>query len=208
MAPTNNFMPNQIQLMQSYEIRDRVAAMLINSTKGTNDKSIFFHLVRNGKPGNPFLSREELRLKLGNIVKINQVGELNTINISADGPSFKELIMITNVYANEYIKYLYEMKMQDISTLKKFVGVEKEKKLGELNEVETQLEDFKNRHGFVDLESYSQNVVDRINEDKNQIVIAQAEVETIDKTLKLLKVQLSTYDSSLVDYMQLQLDQA
>ena len=116
--------------------------------------------------------------------------------------------MITNVYANEYIKYLYEMKMQDISTLKKFVGVEKEKKLGELNEVETQLEDFKNRHGFVDLESYSQNVVDRINEDKNQIVIAQAEVETIDKTLKLLKVQLSTYDSSLVDYMQLQLDQA
>ena len=88
MAPTNNFMPNQIQLLQSYEIRDRVAAMLINSTKGTNEKSIFFHLVRNGKPSNPFLSREELRLKLGNIVKISQVGELNTINIFCRRPIF------------------------------------------------------------------------------------------------------------------------
>jgi tyrosine-protein kinase Etk/Wzc len=201
--------PNLIQLLQSYEIRNKVALALIDSFLTVKDKSSFTFLRKYPESSDLTpIGVNNLRKKLSKAVNIEQIEELNVITISCEGAFSEELLLITNTYAQAYIDYSNELKKQDLSTLKKFLLAERENKLNELNSIETEIGDFQKRNGFSDINSYSIYLTENIRSAEEAIRQARLGLKTNQQSISSLERELAEYDSTLVNYVELQINEA
>lgn len=205
----NSIIPNIIQLLQSYEMRNRVAEALLDSFKTAKDKNIFEHLLKFPEEDRKTpLGIAGLRRKLGLIVKIDQKENLNIITISSEGLSFPETSLITNAYANEFKEYSNESKMEDLSTLKKFLNSEREKKLAELNDIEVEIGDFQKQNGFTDIAAYNMYLTESIRSAEEAIRQGKLNLKTNAQSISALQKELADFDSTLVNYVKLQINEA
>ncbi len=200
------FIPNQIEILKSYEIKDRVAQALLDSFNASPHKDKFYYLANKDESFKlSRLTKDAIRNSLGKFVDFEQKKNLDAISIVAEGPSFYELSLVTNIYANEFIKYSLELSRQDIATLKKFLQSERENKLNDLNNIEIAIEEFKNQNQFLDLNSHASQIVGRILQLDNDLKITDLELKTTEKEIDLYLSELKTFDPDLADYLTLQL---
>ncbi len=207
-APTNEkYIAVQIAVMKSYDIRDEVAKMLIDSFNTGGRK---YSLLLNSAllPETVAVSQEVLRRDLSNIVTIAAVKGLDAISITAEGPIFEELQFITKTYADVYLMYNIELSRQDITNVKKFIVDEKEKKFKELNDAESSIENFQKRTGYMSLSSQTGGLVNNIATYEANIKANEIEMRIRDNNLKSLKSRYDTMDPQIEDYIQAQINQA
>lgn len=200
---TERYILNQMEVLKSYYIRDVSADAILDSLKKINDFTDFAYLAGKSKDGKVnFISKEDLRKALIGIIGVSQKKGLDAMEISVEGPSFREAQLITLTYTEAYTNYLKDLSRQDITAIKQFLSAEKEKKFNELNIAEAKLEDFQKRTGLLILSTQAQNLVNVISQYDAQKNAAEIELKATENGLTALRKELSTIDPTMYDYIQ------
>ena len=129
---TDRYISNEIEILKSYTIREKVAEALLDSFKVHSNKKEFYYLVnRNPDIKDNIVSLQNLTNTLGLIVSINQKRGLDIAEIEVQSPSSLETQLIANVYAETYLKYSVDFARRELTTMKNFLQEEKGKKIEE-----------------------------------------------------------------------------
>lgn len=194
------FVANKIKLLQSYEIRKRVAASIIDTLKYFDDKSQFDLLLRD--PENvgdlQFLNVDQIRMKLKGMASISQEEDLDIINISVEGRKFPELSMISNIYAKEYIKYELERGRADIAQVKRFLELEKIDKENELSQIENDIELYKLDNEIPNL-NYSENLFYKISDLNENKEMQELQIRSVNNKIEQIKSTLSDIEKNYLE---------
>ena len=202
------YIANQIEVLKSYKIRDKVASALLDSLGHREDLKYFHILIYTQKlPEIVPASEYEIRKKLLGLVNAEQKKGLDAVTISAEGPYFWELQLITNTYANVYREYNLELSREDIQNVKGYLLSEKSKKLNELNNAEASLEEFQERTGIVRLDEQATNLVQVLSNYDVAKNTAEIEYNANQQRLNTLNSEYKTIDPELYDYIQAKLNQ-
>jgi len=208
IAMSERVLSNQIEMMRSYYIRDVVAKSLIDSVKNIIDKRNYFYLTRKISENEIVpLSQEELRRKLNNIVKFEVKKSVDALTITSEGYNPNEILLISNTYAEVYVNYSRELNRQDITNVKKFLETEREKKLNDLTNSESLLQDFQKRVGFIVLDEQSKVLIENVSKYESEKNAAEIDLKINDNNLYALKQETTKYDPNLVKYIEGQIAQ-
>ncbi|MBS1514717.1 MAG: polysaccharide biosynthesis tyrosine autokinase [Bacteroidetes bacterium] len=200
---TERYILNQIEVLKSFYIRDISARAILDSLKNVSDYSDFAYIVTKSKDGKTnIISEDALRKMLIGLIGVSQKKGLDAIEISVEGPSFKEAQLITLTYTNTYVNHLKDLSRQDVTAIKQFLATEKDKKFNELNTAEARLEDFQKRTGLLILDAQVQNLVTVISQYDAQKNASDIELKANENGLSTLKKEISNIDPTMYDYIQ------
>lgn len=202
------FLLNQIEVMKSYYIRDIVAGAILDTMKTVPSVTNFKFLTYpvNDKE-RKLLGREELRRKLLRDIKIDVKKNVDAVTVSLEGLNFYEVQMVVNIYSNVFVEYSKEINKEDLTNVKKFLEVEKDKKYKDLSNSESDLEEFQKRSGFVALDDQSKTLIESISKYDEQKNLAIIELKSTENELTNLKKESDKSDPKLYDYVSGQITQ-
>lgn len=205
---TDRFISNEIEVLKSYTIREKVATALLDSFKlNPNKKSFYYIRNRNNEINDEAVSLESLTKSLNAIVFINQKRGLDIAEIEVQSPSSIETQLIANVYADTYFNYSIEFARRELTTMKNFLDEEKSKKITELNKSEAALQDFQQRGGLIFLDDKAKNLVEQISTFEAGKNSAEVDLKTKQKAYTEIKSELQKIDISLPNYIEGQINQ-
>lgn len=198
------YISNQVEVLKSYKIRDIVTRALLDSLNKRDDLAYFRILVNNSQN---IIAEENLRRRLLGLVEIEQKKGLDAITLSVESPYFNEAQLITHTYANIYINYNLELSREDIKNVKNYLDSEKKKKLVELNNAESSLEEFQTRTGIVRLDEQAANLVQTISNYDIEKKAAEMEFKANQLAINSLESEYELIDPGIKDYINSQLNQ-
>lgn len=205
---TDRYISNEIEVMKSFTIREKVAASLLDSFKVREDKSSFYYLRnRNPESNAGGVSIQTITKDLGIIVSINQKRGLDIAEIEVLSPSSIETQLIANVYAETYLKYSVEYARRELTTMKNFLEEEKGKKIGDLNNSEVALQDYQQKGGVIYLDDKAKLLVEQISSFEAQKNSSEVDIKTKEKAYSEIKQELEKIDKSLPNYIEGQINQ-
>lgn len=208
VAMSERVLSNQIEMMRSFYIRDAVAQALLDSLKNINNKTGFAYLVHKVSDWEYIpLQKEELRRRLFQIAKIEVKKNVDALTITAEGYSPVEIQLITNVYSEVYVNYSRELNRQDITNVKKFLEDEREKKLNDLTNSESSLQDYQKRVGYMILDDHAKLLVEKTSRYESEKNNAEIDLKINENNLNSLKKETAKYDPNLIDYVEGQITQ-
>ena len=131
----DRFIANEIEILKSNNIRERIAKILLDTLLENSDKESFDLLLVDefGEDKRP-ASVPVIASKLYNAVQIEQKRGLDIVDISAESRVPQEAALIANVYANEYLKYNLEINRDQLTFIRDFLDKQRKEKKDQLNE--------------------------------------------------------------------------
>lgn len=205
---TDRYISNEIEIMKSFTIREKVSNSLLDSFKVASDKSVFYYLRSRSPEGsqNP-ATQVTITKELGVIVSINQKRGLDIAEIEVQSPSSYETQLIANVYAETYLKYSVEYARRELTTMKDFLEEEKSKKINDLNTSEASLQDYQQKGGVIFLDDKAKLLVEQISTFEAQKNSTEVDLKTKDKTYSEIKREFEKIDKSVPNYIEGQINQ-
>ncbi len=199
---SDRFIANEIEIIKSYNTRERVAAALIDSVKRIKKEKDFFMILDQKKksPSNVLPVPELAALLISNS-EVNQKRGLDIIEITAESPSPFEAALIANCYANEYMNLNLDINRNQLTFVKNFLYDQRNEKLIQLKEAEEVLRSFQEKGGIVSLDAQATSLIEQLSEFEAQKNGIQIDLMASDKVLEQLKKELSLQDPRLADYL-------
>jgi capsular exopolysaccharide synthesis family protein len=208
VAMSERVLSNQIETMKSYYIRDVVARSLLDSLKNARNLKNYFYLVNRVSENEVIpVSVEELRRKLNAIVKIEVKRNVDAVTITTEGLSPEEILLITNTYSEVYVNYSRELNRQDITNVKKFLEDEREKKLNDLTNSESNLQDFQKKVGYIILDEQAKLLIENSSKYESEKNATEIDLRINENNVNSLKQESSKYDPNLTQYIEGQITQ-
>lgn len=205
---TDRYISNEIEILKSYTIREKVAMNLLDSFKINPDRSKYYYLLnRNPQVSDVVVPLATITKDLSTIVSINQKRGLDIAEIEVQSPSNYEAQLIANVYADTYFKYSIDFARRELTTMKNFLEEEKSKRITDLNNSESALQDYQQKGGIIFLDDKARKLVDQISTFEAERNAANVELTSKQKAYNELKVELEKVDRSLPGYIEGQLNQ-
>jgi tyrosine-protein kinase Etk/Wzc len=198
---SDRFIANEIEIIKSYNTRERVAAALIDSIKRIKKENFFLILDQKKKSPDNILPAPELAAILTSNSEVNQKRGLDIIEITAESPSPYEAALIANCYANEYMNLNLDINRNQLTFVKNFLFDQRNEKLVQLKEAEEVLRTFQEKGGIVSLDAQATSLIEQLSEFEAQKNAIQIELMASDKVLAQLKKELSKQDPRLADYL-------
>ncbi|HEY5535872.1 MAG TPA: polysaccharide biosynthesis tyrosine autokinase [Ignavibacteria bacterium] len=204
----DRFISNEIEILKSTTIKERTASALLDSFKLHPVKSDY-SLILNINPAynSETVSPSALIKILNNAVNINQKRGLDIVEIAAESPSAYEAKLITDVYALAYVQYSLEYSRREVTTIRKFLDEEKQKKAIELLNSEAAIQDYQQRGNVVYLDEQAKNLVERISELEAQKNISEVDLGSYQKAYSELTTEVSKIDVGLLDFFEGQINE-
>lgn len=200
----DRFINNEIEILRSYNLRERVAISLLDSIRKTSNADIYKLLVTS-----EFGSKEKIVLDEPQIVKvlesnvdIEQKKGLDILVISAESPSAQEAALISDVYAKIYKIYNLEINRDQLSYVRNFLDQQRNEKRSQLREAEDTLRSFQERGGIIALNEQAQTLIQQVSQFEAQLNAARIELTASEEVLKKYKEELEKQDPKLADYLQ------
>ena len=211
-AETNildRFTAMEIEIINSYDTREKVAEALIDTFNLSKNKSIFNLLKSNNENSvDGHLNLEELTGLLEDISTVQQVNGIDVIQISVESPSAKEAALIANTYVDQYKSLNLEINRKQLSTVRKFLEKQVSLKQEELNQADDELKKFKQSGGIIKLDEQSKELISQLAGLDAQRDAAKIDLVTSSEMLVQYKTQLKNNDPQLADYLESQTSQA
>ncbi|MEO8233121.1 MAG: polysaccharide biosynthesis tyrosine autokinase [Ignavibacteriota bacterium] len=200
----DRFIANEIEILKSNNIRERIAKILLDTLIKSKEQGSFHLLITDnfGEDKKP-ASIQEIALVLGRAVQIEQKRGLDIIDISAESQAPKEAALIANVYAKEYLAYNLEINRDQLTFVRQFLANQREEKKEQLNDAEEILRSFQERGGIVALDQQVQTLIQQLAQFEAQKNAAQIELEASTEILKQYRNELSKQDPKMADYLAL-----
>ena len=127
----DRFIANEIEIINNYDTREKVAKALIDSFNVSKDKSRFSVIKSNDENvinGHKKLEAFQNCLKRY-CVELNKLHGTDVIEISAESPSPFEAALIANTYADQYSNLNLEINRKQLSTIRDFLEKQASEKL-------------------------------------------------------------------------------
>src|ERR1035437_11033043 len=163
---SDRFIANEIEVIENFDTRERVAKALIDTFENAKDKNIFNLLIlkENEKGINGHKTLIDISEILKNVVKTEQKSGMDVVEISAESPSPKEAALIANTYADQYNKLNLEENRNQLNGIRKFLEKQSQEKLAQLNIAENELANFKEKGGIVALDAQSSGLITQLSQ--------------------------------------------
>jgi polysaccharide biosynthesis transport protein len=201
----DRFIANEIEIMQSYRTREKVAKALIDSFFRNPDKDQYYILLEeeskfSGKKRNLKLMADLIQEL--STVSIDQKRGLDVVEISAQSPSPYEAALIANVYAEEYRVLNLEMNRNQLTLVKNFLEEQRDEKNAELNAAEETLKEFQQRGGIIALDERANSLITVLSQFEAQQSATKVDLMASDKVLENLRTELEKQNPRMSDYLQ------
>ena len=198
----DRFLANEMEILKSYNIRERIAKILLDTLVKSNNPEAFNLLLTDtfGEEKKPASVPKIARL-LEKAVQIEQKRGLDIINISVDSQIPSEAVLIANIYAKEYLDYNLEINRDQLTFIREFLENQRIEKKDQLKEAEEILRLYQERGGIVALDQQAQTLIQQLAEFESQKNAAQIELEAPIEVLKQYRNELSKQDPKLADYL-------
>lgn len=198
----DRFIANEIEILKSYNLRERIAKILIDTLLKSPDKNDFSLLLVDelGKDKTPASVPEAAKI-LEDAVQIEQKRGLDIIDISVQSKEPSEAVLIANVYAKEYLMYNLEINRNQLIFVRKFLDNQRQEKKEQLNEAEEILRSYQEKGGIIALDQQAQTLIQQLAQFEAQRNAVQIELEASNEILKQYKNELQQQDPKLADYL-------
>lgn len=200
----DRFIANEIEILKSYNLRERVAKALVDSFNYSSDKKDFNLLYKKEFTGqsDEVLTVPQLAGLFSSVVSIEQKRGLDIIEISAQSPSPYEAALIANIYAKEYKNYNLEVNRNQLTFVKDFLNKQRKEKKDQLNEAEDILRAYQEKGGIIALDQQAQSLIQQLSQFEAQRNAARIDLMASDEVLKQYKEELKKQDPKLADYLE------
>lgn len=206
---TDRFILNEIEVLKSYTIRERVASALLDSLKVHPENSEYYYyylLNRHSKQNyNEPISLKSLTDLLSSITSVTQKRGLDIAEIEVESASNYEAQLIANVYAETYLNYSIDFSRRELTTIKNFLAEEKDRKAADLKRAESNLMEYQQKGGVILLTEQAQKLVDLISTFDATKNTVEVEYNSKIKALNEVRKQLEGIDVSVLRYVESQL---
>lgn len=201
---SDRFIANEIEILKSYKLRERVAEALVDTFVSLNNPGHFDLIFKREFAGNghDLLTVQQIAGILSSVVAIEQKRGLDIIEIFAESPAPEEAAMIANIYTNEYKRYNLEINRDQLTFVKNFLERQRNEKKDQLNEAEEILRSYQERGGIIALDQQAQNLIQQISQFEAEKNAAQIEIMASNEVLKQYKEELLRQDPRLAEYLQ------
>jgi capsular exopolysaccharide synthesis family protein len=200
----DRFIANEIEILQSYTARQRVATALIDSFFRDTNKKRYSVLIDNSfshqNSQNNIKTVDALVNALG-AVAIDQKRGLDIVEISALSPSPYESALIANVYAQQYKMLNLEQNRDQLTLVTEFLDSQRKEKYDELNAAEETLKDFQERGGLIALDERASTLISLLAQFEAQKSATQVDLMASNKVLENLRKELQAQNPRMADYL-------
>jgi tyrosine-protein kinase Etk/Wzc len=205
---SDRYISNEIEILKSYSIREKVAATLLDSFKVINDRNKFYYLTnKEPEDESKVISVKGLAMTLSGIVSINQKRGLDIVEIEVQSPSNFEAALIANVYAETYQRINLEFSRRELTSIREFLDLEKEKRFKDLANSEAALQDYQQKGGIMFLDDQAKKVVDELSTYQAEKNATEVDLYSKQKAYSEIRSELSRVDRSVIDYIEGQLNE-
>lgn len=203
---SDRFIANEIEILKSYTVREKVAYALLDSFRVVNDPEKFYLLLNRefqirGTNELP-LSAHQISTMLETRAKIDQKRGLDIVEISIESPSPYEAALIANCYAEAYKDFNLEMNRTQLTVVKNFLEDQRNEKQSQLSESEDLLKEYQERGGIVALDQQASALVAQLTDFEAQKNLAQIELSVSKNSLDQYKGELKQKDPQLAAYIE------
>ncbi len=200
----DRFIANEIEILKSYNLRERVAKALVDTFINTKYNKDFNLLYKKAFSGNSeeLLTVPDIAAIMENTVGVEQKRGLDIIEISAESPSPKEAALIANIYSKEYKNYNLEINRDQLTFVKGFLDKQRKEKKDQLNEAEEILRSYQEKGGIIALDQQAQTLIQQLSQFDAQKSAAKIELMASDEVLKQYKDELAKQNPRLADYLE------
>jgi tyrosine-protein kinase Etk/Wzc len=202
----DRFIANEIEVLKSYTIREKVAKKLYEQFYQINEPDSFYLIINreffDTDTGSILKTIFKLTELFDKKVSIEQKRGLDIVEISVQSPAAFEAALIANDYADAYREINLAYNRQQLVAVRKFLEKQRELMLQKLAQSENALKVYQEKNGIIELSEQARALIAQItdlqakvNEAKLNYMIAQKSVET-------LKEQLAQQDPKLKGYLE------
>ena len=203
---SDRFVANEIEILKSYNLRERVAKALIDSFTVSADQDSFYLIFDNNsnfsQKQKEVRSVSALAAILEKKVSIDQKRGLDIVEITSESPSPHEAALIANIYAKQYKIFNLEINRNLLTNVKDFLSQQKDEKQQQLNKAEETLRSFQEKGGIIALDEQAKSLIDQLSQFDAQKNAAQIELEASNKVLAQYKSVLEKQNPKLADYLE------
>lgn len=203
---SDRFIANEIEILKSYHLREKVSNSLIDSFKTSTDKKKFALIIdetSSSKTGSLKLKTiEDIVGILKSRVSIDQKRGLDILEISVESPSPSEAAIIANSYASAYKEINLTYNRQQLTVIKNFLAQQRDEKLSQLAGVEDAFKNFQEKSGIVQLPEQAKSLIEQSSDFQAKMNAAKVDLTISEKTLNNLKAELNKRDPNLTDYIE------
>ncbi len=200
---SDRFIANEIEILKSYKLREKVAQSLIDTFKLSDNKRVFKLIVNNETGVLPaLLEKKEIIDLLENRVNISQKRGLDIVEIEVDSPSPKEAAIIANCYAAAYKELNLEYNREQLTYIRKFLEQQRNEKLTELSQVEDALRSYQEQKGIVQLPEQARALIEQTTDFESKMNATKIDLTITEKTLNQYKAELAKKDPNINEYIE------
>lgn len=202
---SDRFISNELEILRSFNIREKVAFDLIDSFR-VKSKTEKFYLILSHNPdsikiGKILLSSSAIAELLDKQTSVEQKRGLDIADITVESPSAYEAALIGNCYAESYKKLNLEINRDQLTIVKDFLGEQRLEKQKELNQAEETLKGYQEKGGIISLDIQSKDLIEQLSEFDAKKNAAKIDLAASDKVLAQLNSELIKQNPKMVDYL-------
>ncbi|OGU48311.1 MAG: hypothetical protein A2080_14360 [Ignavibacteria bacterium GWC2_36_12] len=200
---SDRFIANEIEILKTFNTRERVAEALIDSFNTFGVKDSFFLLLnqKSDKQKGKLLPVSEIAEELFHAVSIDQKRGLDIIEITVESPSPYEAVLAANCYTNEYRNLNLEVNRDQLTLVKDFLLDQKQEKQNQLSQAEETLKKFQEKGGVIALDEQANKLISQLSDFEAQKNATQIELMASSKVLNQYRNELDKQNPRLADYL-------
>lgn len=205
---SQNYISNQMALIKSYVVREIAAKKLLDTISKETSLANYRSLVKiNSKGDTVSVSEVGLRELLSNIVSITTPKGIDLLEISVKSTLFKEAQLIAFCVANAYLEYNLDISRAQLTSIRKLLEEEKNKKFDELSLAEANLEDYERRTGIINIEENIKNLISNSSQLEALKNSTEIEIKVAESNLAQITSELKKVDPNLTNYINSKLNE-
>jgi len=203
----DRFIANEIEVLKSYTIREKVSSALIDSFMVVDEPDTFSLLLDKSRfafdrSKSALIAPQDLIKSLSSITSIEQKRGLDIVEISIESPSPYEASLIANAYADAYRQLNLEINRNQLTLVKNFLASQRKEKLEQLSDSEELIKTFQEKGGIVALDQQASSLISEISRFESQANITKIEMLSSEKVLNSLKAELKKKDPQLSTFLE------
>lgn len=200
----DRFISNEIEVIKSYTLRERVASALIDSFNNAQKKDTFSVLLTSDKldqSKKKLMTKEQLAITLSSLVTVEQKRGLDFVILSASSPSPYEAALIANTYSSEYRNLNLMFNRDQLVVIKNYLDQQRGEKLEALNQAEDMLKTFQESGGIIALDNQASNLISQISTLEASKGMYEIELKSTQNAIESYKAKLAKLDPDALDYL-------
>ena len=204
---SDRFIANEIEVLKSYTIKEKVANSLIENFNIVGERDSFYLLLDfetkvGDNKSTKIKSVTEIITTLESKVGIEQKRGLDIVEISVESPSAFEAALISNLYAEAYKLFNLQINRSQLTTIKEFLFLQRNEKMTELNRAEDILKNYQEQKGIVELPEQARALIQQMTDFEAKRNATKIDLMIAEKNLKELKNEMAKQDPRIKDYLE------